>query len=422
MDELIEGLYTTEPPVSERDMFRVMLTRDENLSVEKLKAIGAPAVPYLVKALADPRTRDHYRKIGIFLDPASPFARICSLLDDLNPPEAAGVLATYLDHPVSGFRKQAALNLGSIAAHACIEPLTKALADPEKDVGVYAMIGIGHALDAGRGHPAFFSGIFPAVAQILNQHELMGHAPRLLLRIDQERAVPLLLAPACLTLENPNLDQVLKALNYTAHYPIPRELILPLLEKLEPLAGNYPQSYQFREALVAYANNPDAATEPKLRSLVNSPDKDIGAAAAEALTQMHHLGDIYQRVIKKDFLSPPEQLYRAVALYHADVNNGGHLQYLGNFSPLDYRLAIDGLKAMNAPARAAILQKALEVFGPSGPPEDRGRRRDIVYDELTDAQNDLLRDLDQRYYDGKENVELLLALYAVDHKEAFSAS
>ena len=333
-------------------------------------------------------------------------------------------MAAYLDHPIRGFRERAALQLGSIAAPACVEPLTKALADPDEGVRVYAMMGIDGALKANRGDADFFAAIFPAIAGNLELPDSLGYAPRLLLQIDRDRALPLLLSPRSLSLENGQLEYVLRALNEVA-CPIPHSLLLPLLDQLEPIADTHPHTNEFGQALAAYANNPDAATEPKLRSLLFSDDSDIGESAAAALTRLHGLGDIFNRIraIEAergfDALSEPRQRYYAVFLYNADVRNGGHVQYLGNFAPRDYRLAVAGLRAIKAPRRAAILQKALEVFGSAGPPEDRERRREILCDELTPRQSEILEILDQQHFDCRENPEILLALYAVDHKADF---
>jgi hypothetical protein len=107
-----------------------------------------------------------------------------------------------------------------------------------------------------------------------------------------------------------------------------------------------------------------------------------------------------------------------VFLYDADVRNGGHLQYLGNFSPREFRLAIDGLRAIRAPERAAVLEEALQVFGRASPPKSRSRRHQIL-SSLTKQQRKFLSDLDQRYFGCQEDVDKLLALYAVEHKREF---
>ena len=411
---------------------RLILDFHDNQAVTQLKAIGRPVVPFLINALAYPRTRTHYRKTGAVLDPQSPFARICDLLEEFHPPAAAASLAAYLDHPVRGMRKRAALCLGSIAAPDCIEPVKRALADPDKEVHFDTMMGIERALKLSPGSDrspshadrAFLNDVFPAIARLLNERDWAGHAPRILLRIDRERAIPLLLAAKCLSPANPNLEHILRALN-DAHYQIPHRLLLPLLTKLDSRSGMPAVARPFAQALIAYANNPEAATEAKLRSLLASPDETIAAKAAEALAVMRGMDKIFHRILQIekrdgfDALSEPQKRYYAVFLYDADVRNGGHLQYLGNFAPRDFHLAVYGLRAVQAPKRAAILEEGLQVFGRSAPPKSRRRRHQIL-NGLTKRQRKVLSDLDQRYYEGRENVNKLLALYAVNHKKEFA--
>jgi len=64
------------------------------------------------------------------------------------------------------------------------------------------------------------------------------------------------------------------------------------------------------------------------------------------------------------------------------------------------------------------LVEALQVFGPDGPPDDWEARREIAYG-FSEEQLNFLDGLNDRYSVGKENVEMLLYLYVVDHKHDF---
>jgi len=119
-----------------------------------------------------------------------------------------------------------------------------------------------------------------------------------------------------------------------------------------------------------------------------------------------------------DGLSERQKRYEAVWMYDAEVNSGGHSQYFGNSSGGDYRWAIDGLREMAALEKLGILVEALQVFGPDGPPDDWEARREIAYG-FSEEQLNFLDGLNDRYSVGKENVEMLLYLYVVDHKDDF---
>jgi hypothetical protein len=73
---------------------------------------------------------------------------------------------------------------------------------------------------------------------------------------------------------------------------------------------------------------------------------------------------------------------------------------------------------MAALEKLRILMETMQVFGPDGPPDDWEKRREIVY-SFSDEQLDVLDDLNTRYFACKENIDMLLYLYVVDHKDDF---
>ncbi|MEO8128981.1 MAG: hypothetical protein ABJF23_10775 [Bryobacteraceae bacterium] len=251
---MVEGLFIQE---------------DGDFSLDRLKLVGRRAIPFLIGGLQDQRTATTiFHEINHL---KSPFERICLLLEILDgPPEAAVALAKYLDNPTKRFREVGALGVGNIAAADCIGPVTKALADKDGSVRGYTMIGVYRALKENRGERVFFDGIFSAIAGGLNHKN--GDAPKILVSIDRERAIPILIASENLSIANPQLQHILAALNL-ARYPIPLMRLLPLMHQLESTADRYPGCYQYAQALISYAHNPDAETKSKLRlNLASSVD------------------------------------------------------------------------------------------------------------------------------------------------------
>jgi hypothetical protein len=122
---------------------------------------GSRPVPFLIKALDEPRTRTTvFFHEGFHLTGSSPFQRICQLLDNTAPAEAAKPLARYLEHTDPAFRGQAAMVLGNIGASDCLEPVKKALADKDREVRQFAMIGLMNGLEREQRDETFLRGIF----------------------------------------------------------------------------------------------------------------------------------------------------------------------------------------------------------------------------------------------------------------------
>ena len=64
-------------------------------------------------------------------------------------------------------------------------------------------------------------------------------------------------SPRYFAATNPQLDDILKALDNPG-VKVPREILFPLLAKLEPLAGKDSHGeWTYATALILYANNPD---------------------------------------------------------------------------------------------------------------------------------------------------------------------
>ena len=151
------------------------------VNFEALSYAGAQAVPFLTKALDDPRTQKMtFAREGLRLEGYSPFERICSLLHDLRPVQAIKPLTRYLNHPNPTFRSQAAWVLAGIASAECLAPVKKALADPDSQVRGWALIGVQYGLRTEPRNQAFFDDLFPAILPLLEMDDYAssGHPPR----------------------------------------------------------------------------------------------------------------------------------------------------------------------------------------------------------------------------------------------------
>jgi hypothetical protein len=122
-----------------------------------------------------------------------------------------------------------------------------------------------------------------------------------------------------------------------------------------------------------------------------------------------------------DGLTPAQRVYFSVFIYDAEVRNGGHSQYFVNPSGKFCQEAITGLETVGALKRQEILQKAVDLFGPTGPSLDDDERHEQLAG-FSAKQDDKLEELDDRYYECEEDVEVMLQMFAIQQQSDFADS
>jgi hypothetical protein len=96
-------------------------------------------------------------------------------------------------------------------------------------------------------------------------------------------------------------------------------------------------------------------------------------------------------------LTEPERVFLCVWSLEAEVNNGGFAQLFEN-SAGDYASATAGaLRTVGAPEMAALVERAMEPFGPAGPPADRDQRQRAMK-ALPSSAQELWGALDKEFY------------------------
>jgi HEAT repeat protein len=390
---------------------------------KSLETLAGRAVPYLIAAMSDPRVLSGGTLAYGLPDFQSPLIRISDLLVRSGAPGAALAFLDLLHHPDARLRQHGAMYLAELAQPACIHGVVRLLASDDPDLRLYTMFGISHALTAERGMREFFQAIRPHLLRLLQVEDKFGLAPKLLAQIDALSAAPILLDPKQLSLDNPQLEHTIDALN-ESRTSIPPEILLPLIDQLGPLIDEYPRESQLAQALFAYARNPDAQTESRLRTFLQSPSERVQAGAAKALAALHSVEDCYTKLIDLEdeegieALTQAERNYYTASIYYYEIQNGGPWQYIGN-STADYHAQITaGLRGIGAPKTAEVLEELGKVFGPSGPPADRELRNDQA-DVFTDRQAAAIDLLYATFPGPGENIEMLLELYAASHAADF---
>lgn len=407
---------------------RLFVQQDNDFNMERLKLVGDKADALLIEALEDPKTAEtKFGAGGHALDAKSPFERIVDLLDAEGPVAAALPLARYIDHEDSHFRKYAAIALGNIGTADCVAPMLTALDDDDDYVRSFAMMGIERGVSDGRCTDEFLSEMFSPLTKLLSRDSMSGtdEAPKLLLAIDSDRALTVLLSAEYFHVENSNLSDILEALNEVGR-PIPHDRLLPLLKILKPLATEFPYDRQYAAALEALARHPNESAEQLLQQELDSANEHVQRGAAEALAMLSGIDDahgvVFDALEKRGFegLSKPQQHYFAAFIYDVEVNNGGHSQYFVNSSGDAWERALEGLELIGAADGAAILRDATQIFGADGPSVDRERRHQELAG-FSSRQDQLLEEMDSRYYACDDAVNALLALYALRNREHFTA-
>lgn len=406
---------------------RLYVQKDEDFNMHRLGLVGAKATPQLVAALKNDRTFTMtFPRGGHVADPLSPFESICDVLTDIAPREAAEPLIRYASHEDEHFRKHAALVLGSIGSDECADAAATLLNDDEDYVRSFVMLGLKRSVPAGRCSPRFLDAVFPRLVDLLDRRSRSTgrNAPQLLLAIDRERAIPVMLSEKYFSASNREAHYILEAFN-GIEYPIPHEKLLPLLKELEPLTEKYPYGRCYAQSLIAYALNPDEQTGKVLNQAMASPVETVREGAATALGMLAGVSDAYGYAMGLyeeqgwETLTAPQQHYCAVFLYDVEVCNGGHAQFFVNSSGDLWQSALEGLVAMEASEKSAILSAAVQLFGIDGPSTDNDTRHEQIAGFSTKA-DDSLSSLDTRYFESEESVEVLLANYARANRQHFT--
>jgi len=389
---------------------------------------GSRPVPFLIKALSAPRTWTTVFLDKDYLTGSSPFQRISELLDNTAPAEAAKPLARYLEHPDPAFRGEAAMVLGNIGASSCLEPVKKALADRDRSVRQRAMIGLMHGLERQQRDETFLHGIFLALVPLLKTGVYHVEGPAgVLAAIDMVKAVPILESPQYLAVSNPQLHEVLTALDRDG-VKVRLTIVLPLLAELEALViKEKAREWDYATALALYARNPDDLAGGRFQVLTGSPSSTIAGAAArglEILAGINASAAVWAVYERHGFaaMTKPQRYYHAIEDYMDEVDNGGHRQYFYNSSGDIYETAIEGLGAIGATSKAAILSGSLRAFA-LRPPTKNAERRDQMEafrapeDRIFAAADESFNESEER---PGERLDVLLVQYALQHRSDFA--
>ncbi|VTR94950.1 pf14300 domain protein : PBS lyase HEAT domain protein repeat-containing protein OS=Planctomyces limnophilus (strain ATCC 43296 / DSM 3776 / IFAM 1008 / 290) GN=Plim_2746 PE=4 SV=1: DUF4375 [Gemmata massiliana] len=390
--------------------------------------LGARAVPSLLRALDDSLYLQPYR--GRYA-PGLPLESLIRLLEPFAPAEMLGRLVELVTHKDAKIRRAVAGMFGHLAA---LDVWLTVSRDPDEDVQRYALWGIDSALTAKRVTPEFAVGALDRVIELVDHSgsdsDIVRAAAKVAARLDPARALTEFLNLKRFTANNPRLYYLLKAAN-EHDIQLPPDRVSLLLIELRPKADEYFGGCAIGYLLLQLARQKtdDArrwAEEVNSWSRPGSAGgKYISRAAADALALLNGINNPTSVVLRRletvrdvDLLTAPQSAYYVAWILDAEVCNGGFAQYFVNSSGDTAGRAVSAFETIGSLGHAAIVRRAVALFGKQGPATDREERHDQLA-KMSAKQDAEMNQLATEYYDVPEDVTVKLTNFANQHAEHF---
>ena len=352
----------------------------------------------------------------------APVMRICSLFAGRMPEEAIRLLKPFLDHESDDIRKECILAVAQSGLGGALPSIAIALKDEDEYVRSYTLIGLKRAWESKTLSPKLAAGVLPELEALIIANREVEECSRLLSLIEPERASAFLTSDAVLSPQSKSIHEVIRSIR-DFDFEVSRDRVLDLYKKLSTREMKYPNNYAVGEllALLGTMHNPQDKT--LLEEMSQHSEEQVSKGAAAGLLSFHGLGDFKKRIWNRESsdseqLNKEQQMYLAVFMFDAEVNNGGHSQYFFNSSGNDWQNALDGLKAMGLVDRAAIFQKSLDYFGSQGPSPERSTRQKQL-SKIFRKHEAEFNELDSQYYDSKESIEVRSIRFVIQHARQF---
>ena len=119
-----------------------------------------------------------------------------------------------------------------------------------------------------------------------------------------------------------------------------------------------------------------------------------------------------------DKLSNPQKIFYHNQGLEKELNNGGFDQYFFNSSGKYAHETVFSLQAIGANITAQILQKAVDLFPNKTVPKDRDERIEAIR-AIEGFATDIWEELDQEFYEYREDLNLLNLTFIEKHITAF---
>lgn len=377
-----------------------------------IKAAGPRVVPALLAAVNDPRFRVTLQE-SEWGFPRMPLDGVFDCLGEFAPPEAVRVVSPLATDEDEDVRKIVALLLATIATDEAAPMVVELLKDKNDRVRRYAVMGIGRALRAGRVNEQFRKTMFDALTPVALADG--DKAPACLLRLDRERAIPILTSQEALSADQPHLHHILKGLR-EAKVEVDEGQLIALLAALESSTIERKKERSVEQILLMLATFRSEQALATIENYMDHPSQRIREGAAEARLVAQGLDDplgpVWDKLESEGWsgLTEPQRHVLAVRRLIDEVNNGGFLQYFFNNSGDHWRDAAAGLEAIGATGDRQLLDQVLAFFKENSPSENRDSRHHQI--AAIAKQDDRPFDkIEKQFYKDTDSREVLLNEY-----------
>ena len=183
-----------------------------------------------------------------------------------------------------------------------------------------------------------------------------------------------------------------------------RELAEPIKRHIRVEKATPEQRLQWELTDGDHGLNWPALWKPSPEGMVNVWDMDQDSLYNQALGAL--------QAVKWDVAQIARTQYELVALWRmeADINNGGFLQFLGNWGVGNYQVALQSLQDIGAPAAHQCLQDMFAVVKRFEDAPENVELSDLPA-LLTDAEHDKLQELDEAFWDYPERLSKLAVMH-----------
>jgi hypothetical protein len=116
--------------------------------------------------------------------------------------------------------------------------------------------------------------------------------------------------------------------------------------------------------------------------------------------------------------SSDQQVFSAIWALESEVNSGGFAHYFSSTEGDTANFAPAALERIGAHRAAAIVREALHVLSPGPLPAGQAARESLIED-LNEAQQDRVSELDSKFYSYPDNLTELLFAFVSERPDLF---
>jgi uncharacterized protein DUF4375/HEAT repeat protein len=403
-------------------VFEAQSSSDAWTERQTIARLGEEAYPPALEILRDASAR---KKLVVLTEhedslPEAPINRLCEIFDqDAPPPEAADLLAPFLESDSDEIRKSVALIIGSVGSAESIPDLRQVLQDEDEYVKSYALMGIQRAIQGGRIAPSSRDEFYEMVAAMWpgdTSFSVCDSIPQILLQLNRDRAIERLLRPDLFTAQFEPAWRILQAFDEES-VRVPRPRLLTLIDEASTEPIESPMGSILEGALSLLGEHRMEEDLPTLERLVDHANEDVSRGAIKGLYKYHRYFDVIRdpwEVVQSDgwdALTEAEKHSWAIRELDGEVNNGGFAQYYFNSSGNHWQDALSGLAAIGAEKHHQLVAATVERFG-TDPPSSKRDIRNAQLAEVVHNTEDPFSAQDTAWYKTKdESLDRLMFRY-----------